>query len=271
VVYSTRDPHPEAGGGGSLLREKGVAVEEGIAAESGRELYSYFYKHVRRSQSYVLAKWAMTADGRLATRTGDSHWVTSEVSRERGRRLRAESDVVMVGVGTILRDDPKLSARSGDRREPVRVIVDSSLRTPAASELFGVAGGPVWLACAESADREKEEALRSRGAEVLRVPAPGGRVGLEALLDQLHELGKLRILIEGGPTLLGAAFDARRVDEVCIFVAPKVVGGRQAPGAVSGRGVPRMGEALELARAQWEVSGPDIVLRGLVGTHDWIE
>jgi diaminohydroxyphosphoribosylaminopyrimidine deaminase/5-amino-6-(5-phosphoribosylamino)uracil reductase len=213
----------------------------------------------------------MTADGRLASRTGDSHWVTADVSRERARRLRAECDAVMVGVGTVLRDDPKLSARSGDRREPARVIVDSSLRTPASSELFTVAGGPVWVACAESASPEQERALKERGAEVMRLPAPGGRVSFEALMDRLHTLGKLRLLVEGGATLLGAAFDAGCVDEVCIFIAPKVIGGKQAPGAVSGRGITRMAQAMALRDVTWEPSGPDMVLRGLVGAHDWMD
>jgi riboflavin-specific deaminase-like protein len=213
----------------------------------------------------------MTADGRLASRTGDSRWVTSDGSRTLARKLRAESDAVLVGIGTLLRDDPKLSARGGDRREPMRVIVDSSLRTPPSAEVFSVAGGSVVVACGEDADQKKEAELRKRGAEVIRFPAPGGRVHLEALLEELHERGKLRIMIEGGPTLLGAAFDAKRVDEVCVFIAPKVIGGKQAPGAVSGRGITRMSNALELMETRWEAVGADIMLRGRVGPHDWME
>ncbi len=282
VVYAVADPHPEAGGGADVLREKGIEVaklspdspdspENSPAARDARELYAYFHKHVRRNESFVLAKWAMTADGRLATRTGDSRWVTSEESRARGRLLRAESDALIVGVGTVLRDDPRLSARTGDGREALRVIVDSSLRTPSEAELFSCAGSGVLIACAEDASAEREKALAGRGAEVLRLPAPGGRVNLESLFDKLHERGKLRLMMEGGGTLLGAAFDAKRVDYACIFIAPKVVGGRQAPGAVQGRGLTRMAEALEIADARGEAIGREMLLHGRVGDWDWMD
>ncbi len=275
VVYACPDPNPEAAGGGALLGEKGVevveAAKDSALAGDARDFYAYFFKHIRRGRPFVSAKWAMTADGRLATRTGDSRWVTSDESREQARRLRAESDAVIVGVGTVLRDDPRLSARTGDGREPARVVVDSALRTPPASELFAVAGGGVLVACAESAPEEREAALRKRGADVLRLPAPGNRVSLEALLDALHERGKLRLFLEGGGTLLGAAFDSRAVDEVCVFMAPKVVGGKQAPGAVQGGGVTRMADALELTHVRWENIGADMMLRARVGEWDWME
>lgn len=275
VVYACADPNPEAAGGGALLGKKGVevveAAKDSALAGDARDFYAYFFKHILRGRPFVTAKWAMTADGRLATRTGDSRWVTSDESRAQARRLRAESDAVIVGVGTVLRDDPKLSARTGDGREPVRVIVDSALRTPPASELFAVAGGGVLVACAESAPEEREAALRKRGADVLRLPAPGNRVSLEALLDALHERGKLRLFLEGGGTILGAAFDSRAVDEVCVFMTPKVVGGKEAPGAVQGRGVTRMADALELTRVRWENIGADIMLRARVGEWDWME
>ena len=271
VVYAAADPNPEACGGGEVLRERGVMVSPGVMAQEGEEFYAYFCKHVRRGRSFVIAKWAMTADGRLATRKGDSHWVSSEASRERARLLRAECDVVAVGIGTVLRDDPRLSSRTGDGREPLRVVVDSGLRTPPTSELFNVAGGSVLIACSESAAEDREEALKKRGAAVLRLPSPGGRVSIEALLDALHERGKLRVLVEGGPTLLGALFDVGLVDEARVFVAPKIVGDKQSPGAVSGRGVARMSGALEIARARWEVVGPDILRSGRVGDWDWMK
>ncbi len=151
------------------------------------------------------------------------------------------------------------------------MVVDSGLRTPPASELFTVAGCGVVLACAESAPPERDEALKKRGAEILRLPAPGGRVSLDALLEKLHERGRLRVMVEGGGTLLGAAFDARRVDYACIFIAPKVVGGKQAPGAVQGRGLTRMSEAFGIGEARWEAVGPDMLLHGRVGLWDWMD
>ncbi len=265
VVFACDDPNPAAAGGGALLEEKGVVVTRGVLAEECGDFYAYYLKHLRRGQSFVLAKWAMTADGRLATRTGDSRWITSDESRERARVLRAESDAVIVGVGTVLRAAPQLTARADDKREPARVVVDSALRTPAESKLLSVAGGAVLLACAGNAPEDHEQALVKRGATVLRLPAPAGRVSIEALLDALHERGKLRLLLEGGGPLLGAAFDAARVDEVCVFMAPKVVGGKSAPAAVGGRGVRRMADAFELTRARWENVGPDVMLRGRVG------
>ena len=276
VVYAVSDPTPEAAGGAEVLGGKGIEVaklspDDSPAAREALDLYGYFYKHVRRKQCFITAKWAMTADGRLATRTGDSKWVSSDEARARSRLLRAESDTLIVGVGTVLRDDPRLSARTGDGREPLRVVVDSGLRTPPASELFTVAGCGVVLACAESAPPERDEALKKRGAEILRLPAPGGRVSLEALLEKLHERGRLRVMVEGGGTLLGAAFDAGRVDYACIFIAPKVVGGKQAPGAVQGRGITRMSEAFGIGGARWEAVGPDMLLHGRVGLWDWMD
>lgn len=275
VVYAMGDPDPEHAGA-AALKEKDVevvrldpAASPGLAAEA-RSLYSYFWKHVRRKAPFVIAKWAMTADGRTATRTGDSHWVTGEEARVRARRLRAESDAVVVGVGTVLRDNPMLTARSGDGREPVRVIVDSRLRTPPTAELFSVAGGPVLVACLESAPEDREEALEKRGATVVRIPTPGERVALDAVLDLLYQKGRLRILSEGGPTILGALFDAGRVDFAHVFVAPKIVGGGRAVGAVLGEGVPRMSKAIGIAEARWEEVGGDMLVSGRVGPWDWM-
>jgi len=281
VVFAHPDPCPEAAGGGEVLRERGIEVAVPNAdslrdalgnglGEDARNFYAYWFKHVRAKTAFVTAKWAMTADGRLATRTGDSHWITGEDSRASARVLRAESDAVIVGIGTVLRDDPRLTARTGDGREPVRVIVDSALRTPPKSGLMLAAGQAPIIACSEAAPPEREEALATRGAEVMRLPAPGGRVDLGALVDRLHQRGKLRLYCEGGPTLLGALFDGRRVDEVCVFVAPKLVGGKQAPGAISGRGVTRMKDAFEIKDARWEQLGADMVLRGRVGDWDWM-
>jgi len=273
VVYALAEPNPEAAGGGEVLSERGIEVvvpdADSLRAIS-RDFYAYWFKHVRAKTAFVTAKWAMTADGRLATRTGDSHWITGEDSRASARVLRAESDAVIVGIGTVLRDDPRLTARTGDGREPVRVIVDSALRTPPKSGLMLAAGQPPIIACSETAPPEREDALATRGAEVMRLPAPGGRVDLGVLVDRLHERGKLRLYCEGGPTLLGALFDGRRVDEVCVFVAPKLVGGKQAPGAISGRGVTRMKDAFEIKDAEWKQLGDDMVLRGRVGEWDWM-
>jgi diaminohydroxyphosphoribosylaminopyrimidine deaminase/5-amino-6-(5-phosphoribosylamino)uracil reductase len=278
VVYGFADPNPDAAGGGGVLLERGIEVvaPDGNANADGaldeaHEFYAYWVKHVRANTPFVTAKWAMTADGRLATRTGDSRWVTDEDSRAAARVLRAESDAVIVGIGTVLRDDPRLTARTGDGREPVRVIVDSALRTPPKSELMLSAGQAPIIACSEFAPPEREEALAQRGAQVMRLPAPGGRVDLGCLVECLHERGKLRLYCEGGATLLGALFDGGRVDEVCVFVAPKLVGGKQAPGAISGRGVTRMKDALDIEGARWERLGTDMVLRGRVGEWDWMD
>lgn len=270
VVFGAKDPNPEAAGGGEILKKAGLEVEPEVLRREAREFYSYFYKHVRRGQSFLTAKWAMTADGKLATRTGDSHWVSSEESKQKALVLRAESDAVVVGVRTVLRDDPRLTARLGDGREPLRVVVDSRLRTPPEAEILKSAGRGVLLACGEGAPVDREEALRGRGAEVLRLPAPGGRVDFGALLDALHERGSLRVFIEGGGVLLGSAFDTGRVDEVYCFIAPKVVGGRQSPVPVAGRGITRMTDALPLKETRWEPVGPDLLLYGRVGEWDWL-
>jgi len=230
VVYGFADPNPDAAGGGDVLRERGIDVAAPADTAPGTEagdFYAYWAKHVCANAPFVTAKWAMTADGRLATRTGDG-------------------------------------------REPLRVIVDSALRTPPKSELMLSAGQAPIIACSESAPPEREEALAQRGAQVMRLPAPGGRVDLGALVDSLHERGRLRLYCEGGATLLGALFDGARVDEVCVFVAPKLVGGKQAPGAISGRGVTRMKDALDIKGARWERLGADMVLRGRVGEWDWM-
>ncbi len=256
VVAATRDPHPEAKGGAEFLREAGVEVEFGVLEGEAFELNRAFFKYLDAKLPYFTLKWAMTADGKAATRKGRSKWITSDEARARARRMRADSDCVMVGVGTVLADDPSLSSRL--EKEPRKLIVDDALRTPPGAKLFQ-SGGEVLIACAGDAPEERARALEEAGARVLRLPRSGKGVELSRLAEKLPEERILRVFAEGGPTLLGGLLDAGIADEFVVFIAPKVFGGGLS--ATVGKGIADPTDALDLQIVQSERLGPDLMLR----------
>ncbi len=265
VIYAAGDPDPRcAGGGEAALRAAGVEVESGFLYEDARRLLEGYVRHRRTGRPLVTLKLAMSLDGRIATRTGDSRWITGDQSRQMVHQVRDRSDVVMVGSGTVLADDPALTTRDvPDGRDALRVIADSRARTPANAQVVreeSEAG--CLIACTSRAPEERMEALREAGADVLVLPERDGRVDLEALATELGERGALNVLIEGGGELAGGALEAGVVDRVLLFYAPMIIGGREAVPGVVGRGAGRVADALRLRDVTHRRVGDDLLVEG---------
>ncbi|MDA0833883.1 MAG: bifunctional diaminohydroxyphosphoribosylaminopyrimidine deaminase/5-amino-6-(5-phosphoribosylamino)uracil reductase RibD [Planctomycetota bacterium] len=243
VVVARIDPATHAAGQGmARLREAGVEVETGLLERAARKLTAPFAKGVMLGQPYVHAKWAMSLDGKIATSTGHSQWISNETSRAKVHELRGRMDAIMVGIGTVLADDPLLTARPPGPRTAVRIVVDSHARLPLTSQLVqSAATVPVIVACTPAAPAEQVELLRSAGIEVISDSTRGetdhSRVSLKWLIDELGRRQTTNLLIEGGGELLGAAFDAQLIDECHVFIAPKIIGGADAKTPIGGAGM----------------------------------
>jgi len=247
VVVGARDPNPRVRGGGiERLRRLGVSVRMQAPAEerwNSERILEHFATATRLGRPHVDLKLATSIDGRIASRTGESKWITSAKSRENARWARRVFDAIVVGVGTVLADDPRLVAGVARALEPARVVLDSHLETPPRARMLRVRGGPVVLAHV-SAPGSRGRRLAARGAELLRCRARGGRVDVADLLRRLFARGMIGVRVEGGSRVAGAFADRRLVDSVTVYRAPVLVGGEDALGAVGGRGFARLAEAI---------------------------
>jgi diaminohydroxyphosphoribosylaminopyrimidine deaminase/5-amino-6-(5-phosphoribosylamino)uracil reductase len=260
---ATLDPNPEVNGRGvALLRAAGLRVEVGEREEEARALIREFGHWVRTRVPLVTLKFAMSLDGKVATVGGDSQWITSDLGRARGHQLRAQHDAIMVGSGTVLADDPQLTARNGDDvgRQPLRVVVDGRLRMPSDAKVLRTAGGAVVVATTGDPDAGRRRALEQAGAEILVLPADEGKVSLPALLQRLGEREITSLLVEGGPTLLGSFLAQRLGNRIAAFVAPILLGGAGAPGPFGGPGAATLDQSWRAEGLQAEVVGPDLLL-----------
>jgi diaminohydroxyphosphoribosylaminopyrimidine deaminase / 5-amino-6-(5-phosphoribosylamino)uracil reductase len=253
VVAAMLDPFPQvAGQGTALLRAAGVAVDVGVLETEARRLDAPYLKLHAVGRPWVHAKWAMTLDGKIATRTGDSKWISNEASRRRVHVLRGRMDAIIAGIGTVLADDPLLTARPPGPRTPTRVILDSQGRLPLNSQLARTVSEAPLLVVAKPGHAA---ALRALGAEVIEPPPETGRPGILPLLDELGRRRMTNVLVEGGSEVLGSFLDAGAIDEVHVFIAPRLAGGAQAKGPMGGHGVERIAEALTLT--SWEIERID--------------
>jgi diaminohydroxyphosphoribosylaminopyrimidine deaminase/5-amino-6-(5-phosphoribosylamino)uracil reductase len=265
VVIASDDPSAKASGRGpGILRDEGIQVDvcDGEVAEAARLINQPFRKHARTGRPLVLLKYAMTLDGKVATRTGDSKWISSEASRARAHRWRADADAVAVGVGTAMADDPLLTARiDAVTRQPRRVVFDSEGRLPLTSQLVETAAeAPVILVCSRAASRTHVQSLQSAGVEVVTVSGENESARVHAALDELGARDVQTLLMEGGPHLAGAFIDADEVDELRVFVAPVIAGGRQAKPAVEGEGVATIAEAARAIATEVERIEDDVLV-----------
>ena len=275
VHFAVIDPNPSVSGKGrDELAAAGIRVtlEE---ADGARELYEAFAKHITTGTPFVTAKYAMTLDGKIATHTGDSKWVTGPEAREFVQRLRRVCDAILVGVATALIDDPYLTARDGDgiplERQPLRVILDSTCHTPVAAIMLRQPGVTL-IATTKAAPDSRVEALEQAGAEVVVLPSgEDRRVDLPALLDHLGSRGVVNLLVEGGGSVHGAFFDRGLVDKLYAFVAPVIVGGETSLSPVEGTGVAVMAGAWRLAETRTEQIGPDWLIIGYPRTEQPLE
>jgi diaminohydroxyphosphoribosylaminopyrimidine deaminase/5-amino-6-(5-phosphoribosylamino)uracil reductase len=263
VVVAMIDPNPRVAGAGiAALRAAGIRVETGVHADAAQRLNQFYVKHISTGLPFVTAKFASSLDGRIATASGESRWITSETARLAAHRLRHINDAVLVGINTVLEDDPELTTRIEGGRSPLRVVVDSHLRIPDHAHLVREAAGHTLVVTTAGAERHRVEHLRGLGVVVETVDAGPAGVDLGATLALLGARGMISVLIEGGATLLGSAFDAGVVDKVVAMVAPRIIGGREAPGAVAGKGVSTLADARSLRDVTVEHAGPDLVITG---------
>ena len=260
VVAAMRDPNPEVDGKGFVrLREAGVAVSEAAPdlCRRAEVLNEAFTKYMRTGLPFVTFKAAVSLDGKVAAAGGDARWISSSESRRRVHGMRAAADVVMVGAGTVRRDDPRLTVRDAAGDDPVRVVISRHGEIPLEAALVAGDDGPQTIVVAESVDAGQEAALRERGVEVIET----GEAGLDAGLRALAQRGLLDILCEGGPGLAGALVAAGLVDRACLFVAPVLIG-RGAPELLALPAVGSVSEAWCLQDPQWEIVGPDAMVSG---------
>ncbi len=265
VYASIPDPNPKINGRGvSQLREAGVEVQLGQEAREAGEMYEGFAKFITTGLPFVTAKYAMSLDGKIATFEGDSQWITGTESRRLVHQRRRASDAIMVGINTVLRDNPRLTARddgnSGMGRQPLRVVVDGEGRTPSSAAMLREPGKTLIATC--RASEESTVGLMGAGAEVVSFPEIDGYVDLEALLQELGRREVVNLLVEGGGTLMGSLFDQGLVDKAWAFIAPKIVGGRDALSPVEGRGVGLISRAMSLRCPRVERLGDDVLVTG---------
>ena len=260
VVVGCADPNPHVQGGGvDKLRAAGIEVVMGVREAESRRLIAPWTKHVTLGLPYVTLKLALSLDGRIATRTGSSKWVTGVDARARVHALRAESDAVAIGIGTALADDPRLTVRDAVGSSPVRIVFDTKLRLPLSARIAQTAHEvPTWVVCNADASGANEEALVALGVEVLRAPSSAeGRIDVGGALRLLASRGVVSFMVEGGAELAGSFLASRLADELHAFIAPILLGPRGRPGAVDWAGPDNPGDAPRIAAPTWELCGND--------------
>ncbi len=272
VIAAHRDPFPKVDGGGlARLRAAGVEVAVEVEGDAARSLNAPYLKRLALGLPFVTAKWAMTLDGRTATGSGDSRWISNPRSRALVHEVRGRMDAILVGVGTALADDPELTARPPGPRTPARVVLDGRGRLPTDGRLARTAlEVPVWVASTNRAPPDRLEALEALGCRILRFdPGESGSVPIVAMLAELSRLGVTNLLVEGGGAVLGSFFDAGQVDAVDVFVAPKVEGGTHRHTPVQGAGFALMADAWKLEQPEISVIDGDVRIQGRLAQAPW--
>jgi diaminohydroxyphosphoribosylaminopyrimidine deaminase/5-amino-6-(5-phosphoribosylamino)uracil reductase len=264
VVMAMRDPNPKVAGGGlARLRAAGIDVTLGICEAEARRLNEPFLHYIQTQRPFVTLKCAVTLDGKIATRTGASRWITGAPAREHVHRMRHAADALLVGSGTALQDDPLLTTRlpGGGGVNPLRIVVDSLLRLSLSSQLATVRPDcRTLVATSQRAPLDKQRQLESQGVEILRLPSyADGRVNIEALLAALGTRGVADLLVEGGATLSATLLQRRLIDKVVVFIAPKIIGG-DGINVVAAFGVDTMADALQLYGMTSQSVGEDVML-----------
>ena len=261
VVCPLADPDARvAGAGFDKLRDAGVGVEVGILTAEAERLNAAYLAHRRRGRPWVILKLGQSLDGRIATRTGASRWITGEASRRHAHRWRSWVDGILVGAGTVSADDPELTVRLVKGRDPRPIVVDGNLRVDPGAAVFR--RGTAILVTAESSQRSRRRLFEEAGTDVLVLPDVAGRIDLGALLSHLGSLNMTSVLLEGGRDLVAAALRARLVDEVMFYVAPRLIG--DGISAIGDLGISELEETLDLADVQTRRLGNDLLITGRV-------
>ena len=267
AIYASADPNPMTHGKGpKALRAAGVEVAAGLLRREAERLNRPFFHWIRTGRPWVLLKWAMSLDGRIATPGGESKWITGKDARSAGHRLRRRVDAIIAGTETLLHDDPLLTPRPARGRRPLRVILDRAGRLPLELRLLAPddRSGPRLYVASPRVPPERLDAMSARGLETLVLPEKPDGLDLDYLLQELGERGVSQVLVEGGGELAGSLFARRQVDEIAAFLAPRLIGGREAPGPIGGPGSASLEEALSLDDLHVEAFGADILIQGVV-------
>jgi diaminohydroxyphosphoribosylaminopyrimidine deaminase/5-amino-6-(5-phosphoribosylamino)uracil reductase len=257
VYVGMTDPNPlVAGKGIEILKNAGIEVETGILENECKALNPVFLKYITTGLPYVVMKTAVTLDGKIAAKTGDSKWVSSEESRNDVQKLRHRLRGIMVGINTVLADNPRLTCRLENGRDPIRIIADSTLKIPLDANVL--ADNNVIIATTKNADKDKLQKLRDKGITVLEISDCDGRINLKELMEELGKTKIDGILLEGGGTLNFSALQSGIVDEIITYIAPKIIGGKDAKTSVEGDGLDIMNSAFEFDFVNTETIGCDI-------------
>jgi len=265
VVIGMKDPNPLVGGRGfGSLKKAGLNVEVGTLEKECRRLNEAFCKFIVKKEPFVILKAAATLDGKIATKEGDSKWISGETSRHFVHRLRDQVDGVVVGIGTVLKDDPQLTARIKKGRDPYRIILDSRLRIPEGAQVIGTSSSKTMIATTELAARDKIERLEKKGVQILILNSKQGRVDLKNCLSKLGEMGMMSLLVEGGSQVNGSFLDEGLIDKILFFLSPKLIGDREALGIFGGSGKATLQEAIPLNELRVRRIGEDILIEGYV-------
>ncbi len=267
VLVGARDPTPQVSGRGTRrLRSSGIEVEAGILKEECSGLIAPFAKYIRTGLPYVFLKTATSLDGKIATATGESQWITGPKARDFVHQLRNKVDAILVGAGTAVKDDPRLSARIKGRQErfPVRVLIDPNHRVSSKAQLFQrAADHPVIVVTRAGKKPGKVKTLERKGVEFVTLPAKQGRIDFKDILQFLGERGIVSLLIEGGGEVNAHALNDGVVDRVYWFLAPLLIGGQRAPGPVGGSGISKLKDAWKLKKTELHTFGQDLMIEGI--------
>jgi len=266
VVAAMEDPNPLVSGRGfARLSEAGIKVKEGVLENKAKKLNEIFIKYITTGLPFVGVKVAMSLDGKTGTHTGESHWITGEKARQFVHRLRDQTDAIMVGIETILKDDPRLTARveGGGGKDPLRVIVDSRARLPLDARVISSSSSAgIILAVTEQSSEEKCRALRDKGVEVMVIPSVEDRVDLVALMKKLAERELTAVLVEGGGTLNFSLLQRSLIDKLFVFIAPLIIGGGESPTSFAGPGISSLTEAWAIEDIEMKQFNRDLLLIG---------
>lgn len=271
VFMAVTDPNPKVNGkGNTILKQAGIETSIGNLADEAQDHYQAYFKFIKTGKPLVVAKYAMTLDGKIATRSGDSQWVTGERSRAIVHSIRSQMDAIITAPGTVRSDNPKLTARDAQgtplARQPLRVVVDSRGRTPKDATLFSQPGNTLIVTGSEEASGRFDGMGDNVSTVVLADDS--GKVDLEKLMTELGSRGILQVMTEAGETLLGAFFDDHLPDQVIAFVAPSIVGGAESPSPVAGIGIEKISDAFSLDNIVVEGVENDVLVRGRLKSWD---
>ncbi|MDD5196193.1 MAG: bifunctional diaminohydroxyphosphoribosylaminopyrimidine deaminase/5-amino-6-(5-phosphoribosylamino)uracil reductase RibD [Candidatus Omnitrophica bacterium] len=265
VIVGMVDPNPLNNGKGiEILKQNKIKVKVGFLEDKLKRLNEVFIKYITRKTPFITVKVAESLDGRIATRTGDSKWITSDKSRGFAHRLRADFDAIMVGVNTVLRDNPKLDVWFS-KRHPVKIVVDSQLSTPEKANIFSGSNPVIIATLATRLGQETENrAILAHKAKILEIKEKAGQVNLKDLMKKLAGVGITSILVEGGGMLIGSLFDEGLIDKIMFFISPKIIGGKDAISSVMGQGIARIERAAKLKNMSLRRFGEDFLIEGYI-------